>query len=72
MPEPDLIQQQRAILRAFRVATTERVQTEADAEARRKQELEVAASTFNKARAGRSARRSARRSKGSWKKSGVR
>jgi hypothetical protein len=38
MPEPDLIQQQRAILRAFREATTERVQTEADAEARRKRE----------------------------------
>jgi len=44
MPEPDLIQQQRAILRAFRQATTERAQVEADAEARRKRELEAAAS----------------------------
>jgi hypothetical protein len=36
MPEPDLIQQQRAMLRAFRLATAERNQSEADAEARRK------------------------------------
>jgi len=60
MPEPDLIQQQRAILRAFREATTERVQTEADAEARRKQELEAAASVLSKARPGQNVRRSAR------------
>ena len=43
MPKPELIQQQRAILRAFRAATAERVQAEADAEARRKRELEAAA-----------------------------
>ena len=42
MPERDLTQQQRAILRAFRQATAERAQVEADAEARRKRELEAA------------------------------
>jgi len=72
MPEPDLIQQQRAILRAFRMATTERAQVEADAEARRKRELDVAASALKVAQPEQNARRSARRSKGSWKKSGVR
>ena len=72
MPEPDLIQQQRTILRAFRQATAERVQAEADAEARRKRELEAAASALNKAQPEQNACRSARRSKGSGKKSGVR
>ena len=44
MPKPELIQQQRAILRAFRQATAERGQAAANAEARRKRELEAAAS----------------------------
>jgi hypothetical protein len=42
MPESDLIQQQRAILRAFRQATSERSKAEAAAEARRNGEQETA------------------------------
>ena len=70
MPEPDLSQQQRAILRAFRQTTAERVQAEVDAEARRKRKLEAVTSALSKARPGQNACRSGRQSKGSWRRSG--
>jgi len=50
MSEPDLIQQQRAILHTFRQATAQRAKAEADVEARRKAECEAADAALNKAR----------------------
>ncbi len=49
MPQPELIQQQRAILAAFHAAAAERSQVEADAEARRKRELDAATAILNQA-----------------------
>ena len=50
MPEPDVIQQQRAILREFRKATARRAQVEADAEARSKADRTAADSALSQAR----------------------
>jgi len=48
MAEPDLLQRQREILRAFRQATARRTQAEADAEACRKADREAADAVLNK------------------------
>jgi hypothetical protein len=50
MSEPDLLQRQCEILHAFRQATAQRAKAEADAEARRKAELEAADAALNQAR----------------------
>ena len=47
MPEPELIQRQRQLLRAFRQATARRAQAEAEAAARRKAEREAADAALN-------------------------
>jgi len=50
MSEPGLIQQQRAILRTFRQATSQRAKAETDAETRGKAEREAADAALNQAR----------------------
>jgi tetratricopeptide (TPR) repeat protein len=50
MPEPELIQRQRELLRAFRQATARRAEAEAEAVARRQAEREAADAALNQAR----------------------
>jgi len=50
MPESGLLQRQREILRTFRQATAQRAQAEADAEARREADREVADAALSKVR----------------------
>jgi len=50
MSEPDLIQQQRVLLRTFRQATAQRAKAETDAEACRKADGEAANTALNSAR----------------------
>ncbi|MBM4467315.1 MAG: hypothetical protein FJ014_17475 [Chloroflexi bacterium] len=47
MSEPNLVQQERAIIRTFRQATAQRAKAEAEAEARRKAEGEAADASLN-------------------------
>ncbi|MBI4670488.1 MAG: SUMF1/EgtB/PvdO family nonheme iron enzyme [Chloroflexi bacterium] len=49
MAEPELIQQQRELLRAFRQATAQRAQTESNANTQRKRELDASAARYQSA-----------------------